>query len=177
MDDRDIDVFDLMEILRQTVGVDIGLVAHIINAVDNLQQHGAHVVDQREEHHLEIVGVVSNLLGVKFGDIAEILQHDGHGLTELLLQLLDAHIFLIIDSMQERGHHGDIAQAHLQDGDACHLDKVQHIGLARHQIASVVFLQAIAIGLVNQSQVFRRIDEGVDVVKHRGIGLLDGQYF
>ena len=177
MDDGNIDVFDLMEILRKPIGVDIRLVAHIIHAVDNLQQHGAHVVDQREEHHLEIVGVVGDLLSVKFGDIAEILQHDGHGLSELLLQFLDAHIFLIINPMQERGHHGDIAQAYLQDGDTRHLDKVQHIGLARHQIASVVFLQAIAIGLVNQSQVFGRVDEGVDVVQHRGIGLLDGQYF
>ena len=85
--------------------------------------------------------------------------------------------FLIINAMKECRHNRYVAQTHLHHGDACHVDKVQHVGLARKQIATVVFLQTIAVRLVNQGQMFRRVDGGVNVVQHRLVGLLDGQYF
>ena len=130
MQDRDIDVFDFVEITCQTLSVDIILVSDVVHTMDHLQQHRPHIIDERKEHHLEVVGIIGHLLGVKMRYCAETSQHNSHRFAERLLQFLEADVILVVHSVQERGHHRDIAQANLKHGNAGHLNKMEHIGLS-----------------------------------------------
>ena len=177
MNDGNVNVFDFVEVFRKAVRHHIVLIANVIHTMHDFQQHRAHVVDQREEHHLKRVGIVGYFLGVQFRNLTEILQNNGHRPPKLFLQLLDSHTLLIVNAMKESGDHGDIAQAHLHDGDACHVNQVVHVGLARKRISPVILFQTIPVSLVNQGQMLRRIDGGADVDQHGFVSLLDTEYF
>ena len=104
---------------------------HVVQAVGQLDQDDADVVDHREQHLAEILRLA--LLARREGDRADLgdpLDQVGHLGTERLLEALGRRQRVLDDVVEQAGRQGDDVHPHVRQ-DAGHLQRMDQIRLAR----------------------------------------------
>ena len=147
---------DVERLLRDAHALVVGHVlqrAHVVEAIGELDEDDADVVDHREQHLAEVLRLP--LLGRRERDRADL----GHALddvrdvlAELLADLLGRRQGVFDDVVQQAGGDADRVELHVRE-DVGDLERMDEVGFARMADLSLMLQGRKDIGLAEQFEV------------------------
>ncbi len=155
--DRRVDVQRLLgnldpPLLRQVVER-----AHVVQPVGQLDDDDADVVDHRQQHLAEVLGLALLARRKRDGaDLGDALDDVGDLRAKQLLDALDGGQGVFDDVMEQAGGHGHHVQAHIRK-EIGHFQGVHHVGLPRMANLSLVLEGRKHVGPAKQLEVGIRV--------------------
>ena len=127
--DRRVDVARLLRDLEPALLGQVVQRPHVVEPVGQLDEDHADVVDHRQQHLAEVLGLP--LLARRELDRAELghaLDHVGHVRSEQLLNALDRRLRVFDDVVEEAGRDGHDVELHVRE-EVRHLERVDQVRL------------------------------------------------
>jgi hypothetical protein len=124
--------------------------AHVVQAVGQLDQHHADVVDHGQEHlaHVERLPLLVRRV-VQLGYLGETVDQVRHLRAEVLFDHLERDVGVFDYVVQQPGGHADGVQLELRQY-VRHFERVDQIGLARLSDLTPVLARGKQVGLAQQ---------------------------
>ena len=153
----------------------------VVEPVGELDQHHAHVVVERQQDALEVLGLEAlrggfalAVLVVEHGlDLGQAVHQGGDLVAEQVADVLDGVGGVLHDVMQEGGADGLAAEADLRHDDVRHGERVEHIGLTRAPADVLVGLVGKFKGPAHRVHLRFILAAGGRDLHQRGVGLVD----
>ena len=157
--DGGVDVQRLLGDLQAPLLPQVAERAHVVQAVGQLDEDDADVVDHRQQHLAEVLGLA--LLARREGDGADLrhpLDHVRHLGAEQVADVVDGGERVLDDVVEQAGRDGDVVEAHLGDQRG-HLEGVGDVLLPRAPGLAGVLEGRELVGAAQQIRV------GVGIVR------------
>ena len=166
MGNRGVDVQGLLRNLRPTRFGQVVQRAHVVNAIGKLDQDHPNVVDHRQQHLAEILGLAFLGRGKRnHADLCNPLDHMCHFWPEQLQHPIDGGEGVLDDVMKQASRDRDIVQSHVSHQRG-HLKRMGHVGLTRLTFLPRMRGHGEIVGLTQQGRIGIRI-EGTNLIGKR----------
>ena len=178
--DGSVDLNGLARDAFAALAVEIAERAHVVDAVGQLDQHDADVLDHGEEHFAKALGLpVLGREEVEFAELGDAVHAAGHVDAELLAHLVSGDAGVLHHVVQQAGLHADHIHTHFGE-DMGDQDGVEHVGLARIAGLALVVAAGEAVGLFEGCEVlfgpvFTQLGFELAIELFHRVGRLDGR--
>ena len=130
--------------------------AHVVQAVGELDEHDADIVDHGQHHLAEVLGLLLLAGGeVDFADLGDAFDDVGDLLAEFFANVDDGHRSVFDGIMEQARGYCDRVHLHLGQ-DKRDFQGMNQIGLAGGSTLAFVVFQGVIVGLLDQREIVLR---------------------
>ena len=157
MRNRRVDVHRLLRDPRALFGVQVFQRAHIVQAIGQLHQHHAHVVNHRQQHLANVLSLL--LLARDTADVRD-LRQAFHEVGDFVSEIFANGVFVgqsVFDDVMQQTR-GDRHRIHAHVGENVRdLERMDQVGFARRALLSFVLAGREKVSATQQIQICLRV--------------------